>query len=79
MNTTIRGVDEAIFRKFKAKAAEEGMKIGEAVTQALESWVKEREHAKKRASLREIECYDWGKGTEKVSSQIDQILYGEKT
>jgi len=31
-----------------------------------------------RASLLDIRPFNWGKGTERVSVEIDQILYGEK-
>jgi len=42
LNVTVRGVDAEVFRRFKAKAAEEGVKLGEALTQAMEIWVKQR-------------------------------------
>ncbi|MBS7614038.1 hypothetical protein KEJ48_07380 [Candidatus Bathyarchaeota archaeon] len=75
VNITIRGIDESVFKRFKAKAVEEGMKLGEAVTQAMEMWIRERS-VKPKASLLDIKPFNWGKGTEKVSVEIDQILYG---
>jgi hypothetical protein len=75
VNITIRGLDEAVFRRFKAKAIEEGMRLGEAVTQAMEIWIKRR-RAKGRASLLEMEPLDWGAGTERLSIEIDRVLYG---
>ncbi|MBS7626588.1 hypothetical protein KEJ51_06085 [Candidatus Bathyarchaeota archaeon] len=77
MNVTIRNLDEAVFKRFKARAVEEGMKLGEAVTQAMEVWIKQRA-IKRKASLLEIKPFNWGKGRERVSIEIDQILYGEK-
>jgi len=77
MNVTIRKLDETVFRRFKARAIEEGMKLGEAVAQAMEMWLKQR-IVRRRASLIDIEPFNWGEGTEKVSVEIDQILYGEK-
>lgn len=78
MNITIRGLDEAVFKRFKAKAVEEGMKLGEAVTQAMQMWVS-RKRARSRAKLLDTRPFDWGRGTEKLSLGIDQILYGEET
>lgn len=78
VNITVRGLDEAVFRRFKAKAVEEGMKLGEALTQAMEMWIKQKSTGKK-IRLLEIEPLDWGKGTEKISIEIDRILYGEAT
>ena len=77
MNITIRGLDEAVFRRFKAKAVEEGLKIGEAVTQAMKLWIRERS-IKPKGSLLDIKPFNWGEGTERVSIEIDQILYGEE-
>lgn len=75
VNITIRGVNERVFRRFKAKAVEEGMKLGEAITQAMEMWIRERS-VKRKASLLDIRPFNWGEGTEKVSVEIDRILYG---
>ena len=74
MNVTIRGVDEAVYRRFKAKAIEEGMKLGEALTQAMELWIRQRS-IKPTKSLLEIKPFDWGRGTEKSSIEIDKIIY----
>jgi len=76
VNITIRGLDESVFRRFKAKAVEEGMKLGEAITQAMEMWIRQRS-IKPTGSLLEIKPFNWGKGTEKISIEIDKILYGE--
>lgn len=75
MNITIRNLQESIFRRFKAKAVEENMKLGDALTQAMESWLKERRE-KPRAKLSNLPSTDWGPGTEKSSQEIDKILYG---
>jgi len=75
MNLTIRGLNESVFRKFKAKAVEEGMKLGQALTQAMDMWIRHSTD-KREKSLLNLETFDWGKGTEKVSVEIDQIIYG---
>ncbi|MGD0729474.1 MAG: hypothetical protein ABR981_05350 [Candidatus Micrarchaeaceae archaeon] len=75
MNITIRGLQETIFRKFKSKAAEEDMKLGEALTKAMELWIKEGKNRPK-AKFTDVPTFNWGKGTEKSSVEIDKILYG---
>jgi hypothetical protein len=75
LNVTVRGVDAEVFRRFKAKAAEEGMNLGEALTQAMEIWVKQRS-AKPRARLLEINPFNWGRGLERASVEVDKISYG---
>ena len=77
MNLTIRGLNDSVFRRFKAKAAEEGMKLGEALTQAMDMWIRHSTD-KRELSLLDLETFDWGKDTEKVSVEIDRIIYGRK-
>ncbi len=77
MNITVRELNERVFRRFKAKAVEEGMKLGEALTQVMESWLNEGK-AEVRPKLSDIRSFNWGKGTERTSSEIDQVLYGDK-
>ena len=77
MNITIRDLDERVYRRFKAKAVGEGVKLGDAVTQAMSLWLSET-GARPRSKLGEIPSFDWGKGTERSSAEIDGILYGGK-
>jgi len=76
MNLTARGLNDGVFKRFKAKAVEEGMKLGEALTQAMELWIKQRD-MKPKTTLLSIKPFKWGEGTEKASIEIDKILYGE--
>ena len=39
MPLVIRDADEEIYARFKAKAALRGLKIGEAITKAMEKWI----------------------------------------
>ena len=76
---TIRNVDEEVLRKFKAKAMEERMKMGQALTQAMKRWLREKGKTKVNPRmLLKIKPFDWGPGTEKTSEEIDEILYGSK-
>ncbi len=75
MNITIRGLQENVFREFKAKAAREGMKLGDALSIAMEKWSKESKK-EKGAKLSDLKPFNWGKGTERTSEEIDKILYG---
>ena len=75
MNTTIRNLDERAFRTLKARAALEGMTIGDAVSEAIRTWVANRDAAKRTGSLRDLEPRSWGPGTEHSSEEIDRIVY----
>ena len=78
MNITIRGLQESIFRKFKARAAEENVTLGNALSQAMEAWLKKGEAGEPRAKLSDLKITNWGKGTERSSEEIDRIAYGEE-
>ena len=75
MNITIRNLQETIFRKFKAKAANEGIKLGDALAQAMEAWAS-RGSVKPKGRLSDVKPFNWGRGTEHTSSEVDSILYG---
>ncbi|MEM5802849.1 MAG: hypothetical protein QW818_03045 [Candidatus Aenigmatarchaeota archaeon] len=75
----IRGIDEDIYRKFREKAIEERLKVGKALTLAMKEWIKKRKKETiNHRNLLKIKPFDWGKGTEKTSKEIDEILYGSK-
>ena len=71
---TIRDVDPEIFRKFKIGALERKMKLGSAVTLAMMKFLTEL--APRKQKFTNIKPVHWGKGTEHVSEQVDEILYG---
>lgn len=77
---TIRDVDEETLRKFKASIAADKMKMGQAITKAMKDWIKQKERSEKidSGSLIRVKPFDWGKGTEKTSKEIDDIIYLRK-
>jgi hypothetical protein len=77
MDVTIRAVDERAFRRFKARAAELDLRLGEALTLAIREWAKRDASTAKRPSLlASLPVDDWGPGSEHLSEDIDRILYG---
>ena len=76
MNITVRDLDEGVFRKFKGRAAERGMRMGVAVTQAMQLFIEKDadRQAKKPGSTKPS---DWRKGTDSTSKEIDSLLYGK--
>jgi len=77
---TVRGVDEEVLRKFKATITVDKMKMGQALTKAMKYWIKQKERSEKIDSspLFKIKPFDWGRGTEKTSKEIDDIVYLRK-
>lgn len=77
MDATIRNLDDDAYRALKAKAALEGKSVGEALNEAIRAYVG-RPRGKKH-SLRDIKPVDFGPGTERLSEEIDDILYGSRS
>ncbi|HDJ96543.1 MAG TPA: hypothetical protein ENG45_00540 [Candidatus Aenigmarchaeota archaeon] len=74
----VRGVEKEVFRKFKAKSVEEGLKLGEALTLAMKEWLKEREKEKVNVkNLAHLAGVIKLKKRVRWSSEVDRILYGE--
>ncbi|MCG2825201.1 MAG: ribbon-helix-helix protein, CopG family [Thermoplasmatales archaeon] len=78
MDTTIRHIDENVYRKLKAKAALEGLSIGEAITEAIKAWLSYRKKEKK-ASILDIKPVRSKRKNKMLSVEVDSILYGERT
>ena len=70
---TVKDVDEKTFRELKAAAVKARMAVGRALTMAMHTWLTELEKPKKK--LTDFEPVRGGPGTEKLSEQIDEILY----
>lgn len=77
MDTTIRNIDPFIYKKLKAKAAAEGMSVGEAVTKAISEWL--HIEKKKKKSIFEIKPEHFGYQYRNLSEEIDEILYKKET
>ena len=72
----VRDVDAESFRKFRVVALAEKMKIGKALSLALERFVAERRKKEEFSFFKKVKPFDWGVGGEKISEEIDGILYG---
>jgi len=42
ISTTIRDIDEDLYRKFRATCVEKNIKTGEAVTEAIQLWLEKQ-------------------------------------
>jgi hypothetical protein len=76
MDTTIRNIDETVYRALKAKAALTGKTIGEVVNEAIRAYLARPDAHAKRGSLRELRPENYPKGNERLSEKIDTVVYG---
>ena len=73
---TVKEVDEKTFQELKAAAVKSKMTIGTALTLAIEQWVSSLRKTR-LSKLSELKPRKWGNGTERLSEEVDEILYGE--
>jgi len=71
----VREVDEEIFRKFRAKAVEEKLNLGDALNLAMKKWLAEEKKKKDPRNLLKVKPFNFGPGNEKLSEEIDKVLY----
>jgi plasmid stability protein len=75
MDTTIRNLDESAYRELKARAALTGKTIGQLVNEAIRSYLA-RPDIRRRGSLRDLMPEEYPEGSERLSEEIDAIVYG---
>ncbi len=74
----VRNIDKRVYRKFKHRAIQDDMSIGQAITDAMIEWLEKRGAHKKlnpRALLAIEGIIKPGKPV-RWSEQIDEMLYG---
>ena len=77
--TGIRDLDEETFRKLRAVAIEENIRVGDAVNAAMKKWLAEKGKRKNKVDNRFLlEITGLIKTKEKVkwSEEVDKTLYG---
>lgn len=76
MDTTIRNLDEKTYRALKARAALEGKTIGELVNEAVRAYLAGPDPHHRRGSLGDLRPRPYPEGNERLSEEIDAVVYG---
>jgi hypothetical protein len=76
MDSTIRNLDEVAYRQLKARAALTGKTIGQLVNEAIYAYLGRPEPGTGRRSLADLGPEDYPKGAERLSEEIDAVVYG---
>ena len=72
---TVKEVDEKTFHELKAEAARRKMNVGTALTLAIHYWLSSK---KPKKDFVDWKPTSWGAGTERLSEQIDEVIYGDE-
>jgi hypothetical protein len=78
MDTTIRNLDPRAYRALKARAALLGLTVGEAVNDAIRVYLARPEAQPRRGSIRDLVPEAYPDGNDRLSEQIDDIVYGAR-
>lgn len=76
MDTTVRNLDEQAYRALRARAVLEGRTVGELINEAIRSYLGHGTVKRRPASLRSLRPEPYPEGNERLSSEIDAIVYG---
>ncbi len=76
MDTTIRNLDPATYRALKAKAALAGKTVGEMVNEAIQAYLARPDAYTKKGSLKDLKPERYPEGNERLSEQIDKVVFG---
>jgi hypothetical protein len=76
MDTTVRNLDEQAYRSLRARAVLEGRTVGELISEAIRGYLGRGTVKRGKKSLRALRPESYPKGKERLSSEIDAIVYG---
>ena len=78
MDTTIRDIDEKIYRALKARAELVGKTVSEIVNEAIQAYLGRPDLHDKRGSLKYLTPEEYPEGNERLSETINTIVYGSE-
>lgn len=76
VDTTIRNLDARVYRSLKARAAMSGKTIGEVVNEAIRAYLARPDLLPGQGGLRDLTPEAYPEGTERLSEEIDAVVYG---
>jgi plasmid stability protein len=78
MNATIRNLDENAYRALRERAAAEGRTVGDLFNEAICAYLARVDVQQRKMSLRDLQPERFPEGNERLSMEIDAVVYGAK-
>jgi plasmid stability protein len=78
MDTTVRNLDEQIYRELRARAVLQGRNVGDLMNDAIRAYLARTGVGQGRSSLRALDPAPFSEGNELLSQEIDAIVYGQR-
>lgn len=76
MDTTVRNLDEQAYRALRARAVLEGRTVGDLMNEAIRSYLARPAVRRRTSSLRALQPEQYPEGSERLSAEIDAVVYG---
>lgn len=78
MDTTVRNLDEQAYRAIRARAVLEGRTVGDLITEAIRLYLARTSSLPHKSSLRALKPEPYPEGNERLSAEIDGLVYGDR-
>ena len=78
MDTTVRNLDDQAYRALRARAVLEGRTVGDLINEAIRAYLALTAVRPSASTLRALEPEPYPEGNERLSREIDAVVYGER-
>jgi plasmid stability protein len=79
MDTTIRNLDESVYRALRAQAVMQGRNVGDLLNEAMRTYLARAFVSRPQSTLRALHPEPFPEGNERLSHEIDGIVYGDQS
>jgi plasmid stability protein len=76
MDTTVRNLDEQAYRALRARAVLDGRTVGDLINEAIRGYLARFPVRQRTSTLRALQPEAFPEGNERLSTEIDAIVYG---
>ena len=76
MGKTMQDLDDKAYQSLRARAALEGRTVGEVLNEAIYGYLARFMPSSKKKSLRALQPESYAEGNERLSCEIDSVVYG---
>jgi hypothetical protein len=77
METTVQ-VDELAYQAFLKRASAQGRDVRDLLNEAMRAYLARPESGARRSTLRDLKPEPFPEGNERLSHEIDSIVYGDR-
>jgi len=78
MGTIVQNLDEQAYEALCRRAIAEGRDVGDLLNEAMLSYLAQPGRARRRSTLRDLRPEPYPEGNERLSEEIDAIVYGDR-